>query len=87
MTTMKRVLADFNSLDSTPVDLVKLATPGSWQEAQLPPLQQGERVILSLFCHVRHAVCRLSPQKEALAMTNTRSATPTVAFIDQYCGQ
>jgi len=43
---MKRVLADFNSLDSAPVDLVKLAAPGSWQEAQLPPLQHGERVIL-----------------------------------------
>ncbi|HUY75540.1 MAG TPA: hypothetical protein VMV29_02140 [Ktedonobacterales bacterium] len=46
MTTMKRVLADFNSLASAPVDLVKLAAPGSWQEAQLPPLQHGERVIL-----------------------------------------
>ena len=43
---MKRVLADFNSLDSAPVDLVKLAAPGSWQEAQFPPLQHGERVIL-----------------------------------------
>ncbi len=43
---MKRVLADFNSLGSTPVDQVKLAAPGSWQEAQLPLLQQGERVIL-----------------------------------------
>jgi len=43
---MKRVLADFNSLASAPVDLVKLAAPGSWQEAQLLPLQHGERVIL-----------------------------------------
>ncbi len=43
---MKRTLADFNTLDSAPVDLVKLAAPGSWQERQLPPLQQGERVVL-----------------------------------------
>lgn len=45
MATMKRVLADFNTLNSVPVDLVKLA-PGSWQAQQLPPLQQGERVVL-----------------------------------------
>ncbi len=43
---MKRILADFNALDSVPVDLVKLAAPGSWQERQLPPLKQGERVVL-----------------------------------------
>ena len=43
---MKRIIADFNTLDSAPVDLVKLAAPRSWQEQQLPPLRQGERVIL-----------------------------------------
>lgn len=46
MSAMKRILADFNTLDSAPEDLVKLAAPGSWQEQQLPPLQQGERVVL-----------------------------------------
>lgn len=46
MAAMKRILAGFNTLDSAPVDLVKLAAPGSWQEQQLPPLQQGERVVL-----------------------------------------
>ena len=43
---MKRIRADFNTLDSAPVDLVKLAAPGSWQERQLPPVRQGERVVL-----------------------------------------
>lgn len=43
---MKRIFVDFNTLNSAPVDLVKLAAPGSWQESQLPQLLQGERVIL-----------------------------------------
>ena len=46
MEPMKRIRADFNTLDSAPEDLVKLAAPGSWQEQELPPLQQGERVVL-----------------------------------------
>lgn len=46
MEPMKRILADFNTLDSEPVDLVKLSAPGSWQERRLPPLLKGERVIL-----------------------------------------
>lgn len=43
---MKRVPVDFNTLNSEPVDLVKLASPGSWQESELPPLENGERVLL-----------------------------------------
>ncbi|GEM_PF-1096023 len=43
---LKRIHADFNTLDSEPVDLVKLAAPGTWQERELPSLKQGERVIL-----------------------------------------
>ena len=43
---MKRIHVDFNTLNADPVDLVKLAAPGSWQEAELPPLMPGERVIL-----------------------------------------
>ncbi len=43
---MKRVRADFNTLNSAPVDLVKLAAPGSWQEQALPPLEDGEQVLL-----------------------------------------
>lgn len=43
---LKRVRADFNTLNSEPVDLVKLASPGSWQEKKLPPLENGERVLL-----------------------------------------
>src|SRR5262249_62432087 len=41
----------------------------------------------TLICHVGHAVCRLSPPEGGLAMSKTRPATPTVAFIDQYCAQ
>lgn len=43
---MKHVLVDFNTLNSKPVDLVKLAAPGTPQEARLPALDPGERVIL-----------------------------------------
>lgn len=43
---MKRVPVDFNTLNSEPVDLVKIASPGSWQEKELPPLEDGERVLL-----------------------------------------
>ena len=43
---MKRIPVDFNTLNSMPVDLVKVAAPGTWQEEELPPLCDGERVIL-----------------------------------------
>jgi hypothetical protein len=43
---MKRIPVDFNTLNSEPVHLVKIASPGSWQEAELPPLVQGERVLI-----------------------------------------
>ncbi|MGH2502335.1 MAG: hypothetical protein ACRDID_07440 [Ktedonobacterales bacterium] len=41
---MKRIFVDFNTLNSAPVDLVKLAAPE--QASELPPLCNGERVIL-----------------------------------------
>jgi hypothetical protein len=44
--TVKRVRTDFNTLTSAPVGIVKLAAPGTWQEAELPPLSDGERVTL-----------------------------------------
>lgn len=43
---MKRILVDFNTLNSEPVDLVKVAAPGTAQENRLPALESGERVIL-----------------------------------------
>jgi len=43
---MKRLWVDFNTLSSAPVDLVKIAAPGSADEQALPPLRQGERVLL-----------------------------------------
>ena len=43
---LKRILVDFNTLNSAPVDLVKLAAPGSTHESELPPLIPGERVTL-----------------------------------------
>lgn len=43
---MKRIHVDFNTLNSEPIDLVKLAAPGTPQEAWLPALEPGERVIL-----------------------------------------
>ena len=43
---LKRILVDFNTLNSAPVDLVKLAAPGSVHESQLPMLTTGERVTL-----------------------------------------
>lgn len=46
MTTLKRIHVDFNTLNSEPVDFVKLAAPGSAQESQLPALEPGERVML-----------------------------------------
>ena len=45
-TSLTRVEVDFNTLNSAPVDLVKIAAPGSWQEQRLPPLCQGQRVLL-----------------------------------------
>lgn len=41
---MKHILVDFNSLNSAPVDLVKIAGPHSARV--LPLLEQGERVLL-----------------------------------------
>lgn len=46
MEPLKRILVDFNTLNSELVDLVKLAAPGSWQAERLPALLQGERMIL-----------------------------------------
>jgi hypothetical protein len=43
---MKRLWVDFNTLPSAPVDLVKIVAPGSAEEHALPPLRQGERVLL-----------------------------------------
>lgn len=43
---MKRLWVDFNTLSSAPVDLVKIAAPGSADEQTLPALRQGERVLL-----------------------------------------
>jgi hypothetical protein len=39
---MKRIYADFNTMMSTPVGLVKLGMPG---EDELPPLMPSERVL------------------------------------------
>jgi hypothetical protein len=46
VTTMKRIHVDFNTLNCEPVDLVKVAAPGTPQEQALPPLTPGERVVL-----------------------------------------
>lgn len=43
---VKRVRADFNTLTSTPIGVVKLAAPSSWQAKELLPLTDGERVTL-----------------------------------------
>jgi hypothetical protein len=43
---MKRIEVDFNTLTSEPVDLVKLGQAGTPNGDQLPPLRNGERVIL-----------------------------------------
>jgi hypothetical protein len=43
---MKRIAIDFNTLDSEPVDLVKIAEVGSERERELPALTDGERVVL-----------------------------------------
>jgi len=42
----KRIHVDFNTMMSEPIDLVKVAAPGSWQEQELPLLTPGERVVL-----------------------------------------
>jgi hypothetical protein len=41
---MKRIEIDFNTLNSEPVGLVKIASPRS--KRTLPPFEQGERVLL-----------------------------------------
>lgn len=46
MSTLKRIHVDFNTLTSAPVGVVKVASPGSWQEKELPPLADGEQVTL-----------------------------------------
>jgi len=43
---LKRIHVDFNTMISEPIDLVKLAAPGSWQERVLPPLTPSECVVL-----------------------------------------
>ncbi len=43
---MKRIEVDFNTLMSEPVDLVKLGQAGTPNGDQLPPLCDGERVLL-----------------------------------------
>ena len=43
---MKRIEVDFNTLTSEPVDLVKLGQLGTPNGDQLPPLCEGDRVIL-----------------------------------------
>ena len=42
---MKRIEVDFNTLNSAPVDIVKLGVVGI-NDDELPPLEEGERVIL-----------------------------------------
>ncbi|HKV86332.1 MAG TPA: hypothetical protein VJN88_17400 [Ktedonobacterales bacterium] len=44
---MQRVTVDFNTLNSAPIDLVKIAGPHSPRRASLPPLADGERVLLA----------------------------------------
>lgn len=43
---MKRISIDFNTLNSTPIGLAKIASPHSPRQASLPPLENGERVLL-----------------------------------------
>jgi hypothetical protein len=43
---MKRIAVDFNTLDSEPIDLVKIAEVGSEHARELPALMDGERVVL-----------------------------------------
>lgn len=47
MTDMKRIEVDFNTLNSEPVDLVKIAEVGSDRERELPRLVDRERVLLT----------------------------------------
>lgn len=45
--SLPRIEVDFNTLNSAPIDLVKIAAPGSWQEQRLPPsLRAGQRALL-----------------------------------------
>lgn len=43
---MKKISVDFNTMMSEPVDVVKLGQVGTPNGDRLPPLQDGERVIL-----------------------------------------
>lgn len=43
---MKRIEVDFNTMTSEPVDLVKLGQIGTPNGDRLPPLTDGERVVL-----------------------------------------
>lgn len=43
---MKQLAVDFNTLDSEPIDLVKIAEVGSERARELPSLEDGERVVL-----------------------------------------
>jgi hypothetical protein len=43
---VKRIQAEFTTLMSAPVGIMKPAAPSSWQGKELPPLTDGERVTL-----------------------------------------
>lgn len=43
---MKRISVDFNTIDSEPIDLVKMGQLGTPNGDRLPPLIPGERVLL-----------------------------------------
>ena len=43
---MKRISVDFNTLTSEPVGLVKLGRIGTPNGNRLPPLAEGERILL-----------------------------------------
>jgi hypothetical protein len=42
---VKRILVDFNTLNSTPLDKLKLGHEGTPNGDALPPLRPGERVL------------------------------------------
>lgn len=46
MCQMHRISVDFNTLDSEPIDLVKMGQLGTPNGDSLPPLRPGERVLL-----------------------------------------
>jgi hypothetical protein len=40
-----------------------------------------------VFCHVGYAACKSELAKGGFSMSKARPATPTVAFIDDYCAR